>query len=164
VARQILRFEANQLNRRVTETWEVLQLGIAAALLAISILTTSRSKTTIVCAVLMMGISALMAFYFTPSMNALARSYDFLAVTAATREREAFQRLEVWHRVLTVLGTLLALIVTARLLFDFYEFGAKLIPDLANSKKMKRRRRRVPTASGSGTTSAERPEENPGQS
>jgi hypothetical protein len=147
VARQILRFEANQLNRRVTETFEVLQLGLAGALLASSILTSSRSKTTIIGSILLMGIAAIMAFYLTPSMNALARAYDFLPATAAQREREAFQRLDVWHRVLQVLGIGIALIVTARLLFDFYEFGAKLIPDFGkNSKRRRRRRRSSPTA------------------
>lgn len=142
VTRQILRFEANQLNRRLVETWEILQLGLAAALLTSSILTSSRSKTVIVSSLLLMGISGAMAFYFTPSMNALARAYDFLPVTAATREREAFQRLDVWHRVFQVLGLFIALIVTGRLLFDFYEFGAKLIPDFGKSKKRRRRRRR----------------------
>ena len=159
VTRQILRHQAMQLNRRVTETWEVIQLGMAGALLAISILTTHRSKTTIVSAVLLMILSAFAAFYITPAMNALGRSFDFLPPTAALRERDAFQRLDVWHRVTHVLSTLIALVITARLLFDFYEFRDKLIPDMDKGKKTRRRRRRSAPPVGSmaaAQTSADR--------
>lgn len=149
VTRQILRHQAMQLNRRVTETWEVIQLGMAGALLAISILTTHRSKTTIASAILLMILSAFAAFYITPAMNALGRSFDFLPPTAALRERDAFQRLDVWHRVTHVLGTLIALLITARLLFDFYEFRDKLMPDMDRGKKTRRRRRRSAPPSGS---------------
>lgn len=155
VARQILRYEANQLNRRVSETWEILQLGLAGALFASSILTASRSKTTIICSALLMALAALMAFYLTPGMNALARSYDFLPPTAALREREAFQRLDVWHRVCQVFGMIVALVLACRLLFDFYEFGAKLIPDFGkNTKRRRRRRTSVPGSSAARTMPA----------
>ena len=153
VTRQILRHQAMQLNRRVTEIWDVIQLGIAAALLAISVLTPHRSKTTIVSAVLLMMLSAFAAFYLTPAMSALGRSFDFLPSTAALRERDAFQRLDVWHRVTDVLSTLIALLITARLLFDFYEFRDKLLPDLDKTRKTRRRRRR--SALPSGTAAAE---------
>jgi hypothetical protein len=144
VTRQILRFEAHESNRRIVETWDVLKLGLAAALLATAVLTSSRSKIVVVCAALIMAASATMALYLTPSMNALSSAYDFLPPTVATREREAFQRLDVWHRVLDVLSILLALVVSARLLFDFYEFGARLAPE---SGGRKRRRHRRPSAS-----------------
>src|SRR5688572_19181377 len=159
VTRQILRHQAMQLNRRIVETWEIIQLGMAGALLATSFLTTHRSKTTIISAILLMILSAFAAFYLTPAMNALGRSYDFLPPTAALREREAFQRLDVWHRVVNVLSLLIAGLITARLLFDFYEFRDKLLPDLDKSKKTRRRRRTSPIArtQTSSTTSTEQP-------
>jgi hypothetical protein len=148
VTRQILRHQAMQLNRRVTETWEMMQLGMAAALLAISILTTHRSITTFVSAILLMIMAAIAAFYLTPAMNGLGRSFDFLPATAAMRERDAFQRLEVWHKVLVVLSTLVALITTARLVFDFYEFRDKVLPGTDTKHKVRRRRRHtVPSPS-----------------
>ena len=153
VTRQILRHQAMQLNRRIVETWEIIQLGMAGALLATSFLTTHRSKTTIISAILLMILSAFAAFYLTPAMNALGRSYDFLPPTAALREREAFQRLDVWHRVANVLSLLIAGLITARLLFDFYEFRDKLLPDLDKSKKTRRRRRRSSSMGGSHTAS-----------
>jgi hypothetical protein len=159
-----------QLNRRLAETWEVIQLGMAAALLATSILTTHRSKTTIVSAILLMIISAFAAFYLTPAMNALGRSYDFLPPTAALREREAFQRLDVWHRVGHLFGTLIALLIMARLLFDFYEFRDKLLPDMDRNRKTRRRRRRSSSMGGThglSTASAAAPtthEEAPSES
>lgn len=149
VTRQILRHQAMQLNRRITETWEVIQLGMAAALLVTSILTTHRSKTTIVSASLLMILSAIAAFYLTPAMNGLGRSFDFLPPTAALRERDAFYRLDIWHRVTHVLGTMIALLITARLLFDFYEFRDKLLPDVDKSKTTRRRRRRSAPPAGS---------------
>ena len=152
VTRQILRHQAMQLNRRITETWEVIQLGMAAALLVTSILTTHRSKTTIVSALLLMILSAFAAFYLTPAMTALGRSFDFLPPTAALRERDAFQRLDVWHRVTHVLSTLIALLITARLLFDFYEFRDKLLPDMDKNKKTRRRRRRSALPSSMAAT------------
>ena len=159
VTRQILRHQAMQLNRRIVETWEIMQLGMAGALLATSFLTTHRSKTTIISAILLMILSAFAAFYLTPAMNALGRSYDFLPPTAALREREAFQRLDVWHRVTNVLSLLIAGLITARLLFDFYEFRDKLLPDLDKSKKTRRRRRTSPIARihTSSTTRTEQP-------
>src|SRR5688572_21168487 len=153
VTRQILRHQAMQLNRRIVETWEIIQLGMAGALLATSFLTTHRSKTTIISAILLMILSAFAAFYLTPAMNALGRSYDFLPPTAALREREAFQRLDVWHRVANVLSLLTAGLITARLLFDFYEFRDKLLPDLDKSKKTRRRRRRSSSMGGPHTSS-----------
>ena len=145
VTRQILRHQAMRLNRRVVETWEMMQLGMGAALLAISTLTTHRSKVTIVSSALLVLMSAMAAFYLTPAMNALGRSFDFLPATAALRERDAFQRLDVWHRVLTVLSTSVAVVITVRLLFDLYEFRNKLLPN-PESKPHKVRRRRHSTS------------------
>jgi hypothetical protein len=158
LSRQILLYDASQLNRRVTETWEILQLGLAAALLAISFLTSSRSKTIVIAALLMTLTSAVMALYLTPSMNALARSFDFLPQNAALGERAAFQNLQVWHRVLLIVGLLAALVATARLLFDFYEFGAKLIPDLGKNTNKRRRRRRTPGDSAAAPADGSSPQ------
>lgn len=164
VTRQVLLFEANQLNRRITETWEMLQLGLASALLAVSILTSSRSKTMILCSLMMMALASALAFYITPSMSALAASYDFLPPGAALRERDSFHRFEVWHRVLVILNTMLALAVTTRLLFDFYEFGEKILPGFRKSKRRRRRRKMASgvsdmtgAASEAGITEAEEP-------
>jgi hypothetical protein len=162
VARQILAYEANEFSRRVIETWAILQLGLASALLANSVFTSSRSKTMVICSFAMTILSCISALYLAPAMTALARVYDFLPAGAAMREREEFQRLDVWHRVLGVLNTILALALSGRLLFDFYEFGTKLIPDLHKGKRRRRRRSGLGSeASASGTAEAhQRPSPN----
>ena len=140
--RQILRYEAAQHIRHISETWEVIQLGLGAALLATSFLTSHRSRIVVVCSLLMLTMAAVMYLYLTPVMNALARSFDFLPATAAVPERESFNHYFVWYRVLEILKTLLALVITGRLLFDRYEWQEKLFPGNSSSGKLVRRRKR----------------------
>lgn len=150
-ARTLLRHQAREVNRRVLETWEILQIGIAGALLATSIFTDHRSKTTLTAAVLLMGMASVAAFYLTPVMNELGRSSDFLPQDAGSPERALFAQMQMWHRLLDVLKLLVALILSARLLFDFYEFRDKFVPA---HRSPARRRRRVPSGSSSETGSA----------
>ena len=126
--RQILRFHASEHNRHVKETWEMMQLGIVAALLATAVLTSHRSRVLVTCAGLMIMMVLTTYLYFTPVLNELSRSFDFLPLTAAVKEREEFSNYAVWYRVFEVLKTTLALVVTARLLFDRHELQEKLIP------------------------------------
>ena len=107
VSRQVFRYQSNQFVRRLKETWEVIQLGLGGALLATSILTTHRSRVVILATVILMILAATQAFYLTPLMNGLARSYDFLPATANMRERENFAGFALWHRVAEVFKILL---------------------------------------------------------
>lgn len=138
VMRQILRYQADQHVRRISETWQVIQLGLGAALLVTAFLTSHRSRIVLACSLTMALIAAVMYFYLTPAMNALARSFDFLPASASIPERENFSRYAVWSRVLEILKIFCALVVTGRLLFDRYEWRDKLIP----GRKVLRRRNR----------------------
>ncbi len=145
VMRQILRFQAAQHNRHILETWEIIQLGLGGALLATSFLTSHRSRIVLICTIIMVFMVLVMYFYFTPIMNALARSFDFLPAGAAVQERENFGYYSVWYRVLDIFKALLAIVVAARLLFDRYDWQEKLMPGTAGpSGKGVRRRRRSP--------------------
>jgi hypothetical protein len=149
VMRQILRFQAAQLNRHIFQTWEIIQLGLGGALLATSFLTSHRSRIVLICTTFMVLMVLVMYFYLTPIMNALARSYDFLPAGAAAQERENFGYYSVWYRVFDVLKVLLALVAAARLLFDRYDWQEKLMPGVARSSdKGVRRRRRSPARPG----------------
>ncbi len=164
VARQVFRYQASLFTRRVQETWEIIQLGILGALLATSILTAHRSRVVVGATSLMILFVVLQAFYLTPTMNGLARSYDFLPPTAALREREAFSSFQTWHTVLSVLKGILALGIVSRLLFDFYDLGSVVLPW---SKAPKRRRRRTRPGASSGrpmgpATAGSLPPEAPG--
>jgi hypothetical protein len=137
VSRQMLRHEALEFNRHATETWEMLQLGIGGALLATSLLTAHRSRILIGCSVAMLVLVGIMGFVLTPLMNGLGRSFDFLAATAGLTERDNFQYYLVWHRVLEVLKVGLGMVISARLLFDRYNWRSKLMP---GKRRLRRRR------------------------
>jgi hypothetical protein len=99
-------------------------------------------------------MSAISAFYITPSMSALGRSFDFLPASAAARERSAYAELEIWHGVLIILQLIVAFILAGRFLFDFYEFRA----GLSSSHRRRHRRRRYRTVMPSpGSHSAAQP-------
>ncbi len=144
VIRQILKYESLQLNRHLTEAWEVMQLGIGGALLATSFLTTHRSRVVIVGTLMMLGIVLYMYFSLTPTMVQLERSYDFLPAGAAQRERDNHAGFAVWDRVLEILKTGIGAIIAARLLFDRYDWKNKLVgtpaPEPASGRIRRRRR------------------------
>jgi hypothetical protein len=125
VLRQILRYQADQHIRHVSETWQVIQLGLGSALLATAFLTSHRSRIVLMCSLVMTLIAAVSYLYFTPAMNALARSFDFLPVTAAVKQRESFIRYSVWFQELEIVKILLGLVITGRLLVDRHEWRHK---------------------------------------
>lgn len=124
--RQILRFEAAQLNRRIDQIWEVMQMGLGAALLVTAVLTPRRSRVVIAGAALMITIVAMNALYVTPAMHALAGSFDFLPPTAALQDRENHQTLERWHTILQAAAISVSMVVTVRLMFDFHNIRGSL--------------------------------------
>lgn len=160
VARQVFRYQASLFERRVRETWEIIQLGVLGALLATSILTAHRSRIVVAATALMILFVLLQAFYLTPLMVGLARSFDFLPATAALAERESFVRYLNYYRALDVLKVLLCLGIISRLLFDFYDFGAVVLPWSKPPARRKRRVRRSgsrPAASGQSTSPSPAP-------
>ena len=159
VSRQLMRHQAMQLNRRIAETWDVIQLGIGAALLVTSILTPHRSRITIASASIMIVLCATMAFYFTPLINNLGRAVDFLPPTAALRERASLSNLEMWHNVLEVFKMILALVVSVRLLFDFYEFREKMLVSVSPDGKRRRRKVRATRASSDAASDPAAPQQ-----
>lgn len=146
VMRQILRFQASQHIRAISETWEVLQLGIGFALIATSLLTAHRSRIILAATAIMIAMTALQYFFLTPTLNALSRSYDFLPPTAALTERQNFNYHSVWYRVLEILKVIFALIITGRLLFDRYDWTYNVFSKPSSGKRV-RRRRRSPSSS-----------------
>jgi hypothetical protein len=142
VARQLFRFQASLFERRVRETWEIIQLGLLGALLAISVLTAHRSRIVIAATALMILFVLVQAFYITPLMAGLGRSFDFLPQTAALAERQAFARFLIYYRTLDVMKVLLVMATLSRLLFDFYDFGSVVLPWSKAPVKRKRRLRR----------------------
>jgi hypothetical protein len=155
--RQILKHEAAEHMRHTAETWEVIQLGLGAALLVTSFLTSHRSRVMLACGLAMLAITAFMYLYLTPMMNALSRSLDFQPITASLPERENLTRYSVWYRVLEIFKVLFGLVAAARLLFDRYEWQEKLLPGRSPQNRVLRRRKHSP--SGNAISSPDLPSE-----
>jgi hypothetical protein len=147
ITRSLLRFEASEANRFLTEVWGVLQLGLGAAFLISCALTAHRSKFLILASASMIVMVALQMFYVSPIMTQLSRSFDFLPVTAALKDRENFQSYRVWYVVLEFLKLLFGVGLTVRLLFDRYAWQQKFA---GTPKRVSRRRRRHPSIAAEG--------------
>lgn len=141
VARQLFQFQAMQFNRRLEEAWGILQLCLAGALLATSVLTPHRSRVVIISTAIMAVLVSINAFRFTPMIAALSRSYDFLPLQANLRERELVASYLVWQRTLNILTALFGLVITARFMFDLYDFGKLVMPWRKPQQKRRRKRR-----------------------
>lgn len=159
ITRQLLRYQASELNRFLFETWGVVQLGMGAAFLSASVLTSHRSKFLILVSALMMVLVAISTFYILPTMNVLGRSFDFLPLAAAPVDRANHASYHLTYLVMEVLKLLLGLSLAARLLFDRYGWKQKLLPLAPASKTTQRRRRRSTPLTGDlhGPTTVEQP-------
>jgi hypothetical protein len=158
-AASLLRYQATEVNRRLVETWEILQIGMGCALFVTSFLTVHRSKTTLGASILLTALAAAGALYVTPAMNELGRFLDFLPLSAAPQERQTFGQLQLWHKVLDILKLLSALVVSGRLLFDFYEFRDRFGAPIRTHGRSRRRRsaqhaRNTPAPAGAERSSS----------
>jgi hypothetical protein len=167
MTRGILRYEAMQFNRHVTEAWEVMQLGLGAALLATAVFTSHRSRFLIIGTVLMTIIVVYMYFSLTPTMTQLERSFDFQPAGAGGKDRENHSSSVVWYRVLEIFKTIFGVIIAGRLTFDRAEWKAGLLGATPSSRRTKgvRRRRRISSPSlaytpavGSTSAASSRPD------
>jgi hypothetical protein len=140
---RVLRYNAREVNRRLAETWDSLELGIAAALLATAFFTAHRSRTTMLAASLLTATAAASTFYLTPSMNELARWLAFVPAGSAPLQSERLLLLTFWHRVIDVVQLAMALLISARLLFDFYEFRRTFTRDSRTDGHNRRRTSRA---------------------
>jgi hypothetical protein len=151
LTRILLQYQATEFNRFLTNTWEVLQIGLALAFISATILTAHRSKFLIIVSTLMLGIVITQTTYLSPSMAALGRSFDFLPKTAAPQERENYRNFEVMYNTASVVKLLLGATLAARLLFDRYGFQKKFSTD-SSGRQLRRRRRTSSSGSRSGST------------
>ena len=149
ITRLLMRYQATELNRFLAETWGVAQIGLGAAILSAVLFTAHRSKFLIYATCVMILIAIFQVAYIRPSMNALGRSFDFLPVTAATRERESYQSYATMYTVAEVIKLLIGLLLSGRLLFDRYGWKQKLLPP--PPKRLQRKRKTGVGGAASGT-------------
>ena len=107
-------------------------------------------------------LTAFQVLYTNSSMVALGKSFDFMPLNAALKERDLYQSYATMHMVAEVLKLLITSTLAVRLLIDRYGWKTKFLP---SSPKRIDRKRRSPTSSRSkaglagaaaaGTTPAE---------
>jgi hypothetical protein len=140
-----LTYAARQFNRHVTEAWQVMQFGIAAALLATSCFTPHRSRVLIAGALALAVIVAVLYFWLTPALTQAERTFDFRPAGADLAAQERHLSLSSWSKVLEILKFAIASLVAARLVFDRsgWKTNSAGSPALALAAGRTRRRRRV---------------------
>jgi hypothetical protein len=113
-ARTFLRYQVSEQNRWYFETWEKIQLGMAAAL----ILAASRvGKTFGVVAGLLFLLLLLERLYLTPEIVRLGRLIDFVPQAASSPERDTFWKFHGAYSAVELLKLALALFLSVRLMF-----------------------------------------------
>jgi len=121
-AERILRDFSVQYNRRLQETWEMVQLCIGGGLFFTSMLTSVRSRTVLLATAAMIGLVAVMAFYVTPSMITLQTRLEIPGGSGQVRTEDVVS-LRVWHRLLEIIKLALGVLIAVRLVFDLYGLG-----------------------------------------
>ncbi|MEO8131613.1 MAG: hypothetical protein ABI822_31255, partial [Bryobacteraceae bacterium] len=139
ITRQLLRYQASQFNRFLTETWGVAQIGLGAAVLSAVLFTAHRSRFLIFSTCVMILIAIIQVAYIRPAMDAMGRSFDFLPLGAAARERDSYQSYATMYTVAEVVKLLIGLFLSGRLLFDRYGWKQKFLP--APPKRLQRKRK-----------------------
>jgi hypothetical protein len=148
ITRLLLAYEASELNRFLTNTWEVMQMGLGAAFLSSVLFTSHRSKYLIVVSIVMLLIVAVQTAYISPSMASLGRSFDFMPKAAQAQERENYRNYEVMYSTASTIKLLLGLTLAARLLFDRYAWKKRFSTEAP--KELRRRRRSSSSSPESG--------------
>lgn len=152
--RQLLRYEAQELNRHLSEAWGVMQLGIAAALLATAFLTEHRSRVVIAGTGILALLVAYQYFSLTPTLTGLTRSFDFEPATAQVQARENAQRYESTHTMLEIVKACIGLLIAGRLLFDRYDWTNNILPSRSKGTKVRRRRRSSSSSAGAASSAS----------
>jgi hypothetical protein len=146
ITRQLVQYHSAELNRRLGQTWEILQLGLLGALLAISILNAHRSHVVISSVFVMTVIVFVQIVAVTPGLTAASRALDFVPDQVSVPQRLTFAAYDRWQNRLDAVKMVLALVIISRLTFDFYDFSAG---SRTNSQSA-RKHRRTPGSSASG--------------
>ena len=109
-ARQLLRHLAGEANRGIFETWELTQLILGVALIAL-FLFSAKNRILAGLAAAMLILSAFQHLRITPDLVALGRSIDFVPRAAASLSRLQFGKLHAAYGVIEAVKFLFALVI-----------------------------------------------------
>ncbi len=97
-ARTFLRFYSSELNRWCFDTWEIVQLGLGAALIIVLIVGGSR-RFGIVLGSLMLVTVVILHFAIAPELNRVGRVLDFFPAHRATPDRARYANFRTAYAV-----------------------------------------------------------------
>ncbi len=142
VVRLMLRYQASEAVRFVDQIWGIVQLGIAASLLATVVFTAHRSRFLVIAALLMAVLASLQVLYLVPTLQATGRHLDFLPLSANSLERDTNHNFRVWFDVLELVKLLAGFAIAGRLVIDFYMWQDRTGERSAGHGHRRRRRRK----------------------
>jgi hypothetical protein len=115
-ARQLLRWQASEMNRFYFDVWQIAQLGFGISLFLILLFGTHVGRPTLGLALGMVILVAIQHFVLSPSIEGLGRMLDFIPRDADTMERRQFWSYHRAYSTLEVVKLLLALGLSGTLL------------------------------------------------
>jgi hypothetical protein len=122
-ARPLMRFQASELNRYLFHDWENAQLALGVALLILMLFWTRESKLVLGGTLVLLALTAVERFLLSPEITALGRAIDFAAATADLPQRNRFWIAHTVYAAIEVTKWLIALALTARLVFSAKRSG-----------------------------------------
>jgi hypothetical protein len=136
-AKDLLLFGASSFNRRLTEMWEMLQLGLGAAFIAASVLTRRHSRFLTVSAILMSAIVTVEIFVLTPALHDAV--HRVLIDPAAVDAREKLGRFRALHMVFEGAKALIGIAAGFRLVVNWRSWRSVLATEVAPAVPATRR-------------------------
>jgi hypothetical protein len=116
-ARTFLRYQVSEQNRWYFETWENIQLGLGAVLVAMAWTKLREPRIFAPLVTLMFGLLLAERFYITPEIVRLGRLIDFVPQAASSPERDTFWRFHGAYSAVELVKLAIGTFLSGRLMF-----------------------------------------------
>jgi hypothetical protein len=90
VTRLVLRYEVAEQNRWLTRSWETMQIILGCLFFAYLLLGTREGKYALIVMLLMLLLTLVQCFLFSPELGLLGRALDYIPSDVASQERAKF--------------------------------------------------------------------------
>jgi hypothetical protein len=117
-ARQLLRFQAGELNRQYFQGWELVQLILGLLVFGLLLFATEAGKYTLAMPIVMLLLVALEHYAITPHIAMLGRALDMLPRLAKAQDEARFQALHQAYGAIEIAKLLLAMGLSAVMVYS----------------------------------------------
>jgi hypothetical protein len=122
-ARPLMRFQASELNRFLFHNWENVQLALGVALLVFMLFWSHENKLVLAGILLLLLLTVAQRFVLSPEITLLGRVIDFAPATSNQPQRNQFWIAHTAYAAVEVTKWVLALLITARMVFSSRRSG-----------------------------------------